>query len=59
MVAHQMGAALAAFGAGVIRELTGSYTPAFALAGAFAVVAALVFVAGIGKVRAVRRPEFA
>ncbi|TDW67252.1 cyanate permease [Novosphingobium sp. PhB55] len=59
MVAHQMGAALAAFGAGVIRELTGSYTPAFALAGAFAVVAALVFVAGIGRVRAVRRPEFA
>lgn len=59
LVAHQMGAALAAFGAGVIREQMGTYTPAFALAGAFAVVAALVFVVGIGRQRAIATPEFA
>ena len=48
LVAHQMGAATAAFGAGVIREAAGTYTPAFVLAGAFAVAASLVFVGGLG-----------
>ncbi|MDB5738747.1 MAG: transporter, partial [Sphingomonas bacterium] len=33
LVGHQMGAATAAFGAGVIREATGSYLPAFLFAG--------------------------
>lgn len=47
LVAHQMGAAVAAFGAGVIRETMGSYNPAFLLAGAFAVAASLVFIGGI------------
>jgi MFS family permease len=49
MVAHQVGAAVAAFGAGVIREATGTYLPAFALAGVFAVAASLVFIAGRGR----------
>jgi len=39
---HQLGAAAAAFGAGVIREATGSYLPAFLIAGSFGVAAALV-----------------
>ncbi|MGK2908647.1 MAG: MFS transporter [Sphingobium sp.] len=39
MVGHQLGAATAAFGAGMIREQTGSYLPAFIAAGAFAVLA--------------------
>jgi len=41
MVGHQIGAATAAFGAGVIRETTGSYLPAFVLAGIFGVLAAV------------------
>ncbi|WP_232493237.1 MFS transporter [Novosphingobium kaempferiae] len=49
LVAHQMGAAVAAFGAGVIREVVGSYTPAFVLAGLFAVAASLVFIFGFGR----------
>ncbi len=51
LVAHQMGAAVAAFGAGVIREVVGTYTPAFVLAGIFAVLASLVFVGGLGRRR--------
>lgn len=39
MVGHQIGAATAALGAGVIREAWGSYAPAFLIAGAFGVVA--------------------
>ncbi|WP_152047554.1 MFS transporter [Aureimonas psammosilenae] len=49
LVAHQMGAALAAFGAGVIREQVGTYTPAFVVAGIFAVLASLVFVVGFDR----------
>lgn len=41
MVAHQIGAATAAYGAGVIRSETGSYAYAFMLAGAFGLLAAL------------------
>lgn len=48
LVAHQMGAAVAAYGAGAIREAAGTYTPAFVLAGVFAVLASLVFVGGLG-----------
>jgi len=41
VVGHQAGAALAAFGAGAIRQHTGSYLPAFLIAGAMAVAAAI------------------
>ncbi|WP_257817518.1 MFS transporter [Phenylobacterium sp. J367] len=40
LVGHQAGAATAAFGAGLLRELTGRYLEAFVIAGAFALVAA-------------------
>jgi MFS family permease len=46
MVGHQLGAATAAFGAGLIRETTGSYLPAFLAAGAIGVVTSLVVLAG-------------
>jgi predicted MFS family arabinose efflux permease len=42
MAGHQLGAATAAFGAGLVREQTGSYLPAFVVAGALAVAASLV-----------------
>jgi MFS family permease len=41
MVGHQLGAATAALGAGVIRETLGSYNPAFVIAGVFGVIAAI------------------
>lgn len=41
MVGHQIGAAIAAFGAGFIREEAGSYTLAFIIAGLFGVLAAM------------------
>ena len=40
-VGHQLGAATAAFSAGVIRTTFGTYDPAFFIAGAFGVAAAL------------------
>jgi predicted MFS family arabinose efflux permease len=49
LVAHQIGAAVAAFGAGVIREHAGTYAPAFVLAGIFAVIASVVFIIGFGR----------
>jgi MFS family permease len=52
MVGHQLGAATAAFGAGLIRETTGTYLPAFLVAGAIGVLASLVVL--VGKVE--RRP---
>jgi MFS family permease len=45
MVGHQLGAATAAFGAGAIRTLWGNYTPAFLVAGAFGLVAAVAILA--------------
>jgi MFS family permease len=45
MVGHQVGAATAAFGAGVIREQTGTYLPAFIIAGGFGVAASILIVA--------------
>lgn len=42
LVAHQLGAATAAFGAGLIREWTGDYGPAFMLAGALAIATMMV-----------------
>lgn len=50
--AHQAGAAMAAWGAGLIRVGSGSYMPAFLAAGALCLVASLM-VAFIGH----RRPE--
>ena len=44
MTGHQIGAAVAAFGAGLIREETGSYLLAFTIAGAFGILAALMAV---------------
>ena len=44
MTGHQLGAATAAFGAGLIRETTGSYFWAFVIAGMFGVLAALMAV---------------
>ncbi len=41
LAGHQIGAATAAFGAGAIRALSGSYLPAFLIAGACALVAAV------------------
>lgn len=43
-VGHQAGAAVAAFGAGVVREQTGSYLPAFVLSGVLAVLASIVVI---------------
>ena len=40
MVGHQLGAATAALGAGLIREEAGSYTMAFLIAGLFGILAA-------------------
>ncbi|MEV6768595.1 MFS transporter [Nocardia sp. NPDC051030] len=45
---HQIGAALAAFGAGVIRDVQGSYTTAWFIAGGLCAIAAL-FSAGIRR----------
>jgi len=42
LTGHQLGAAAAAFGAGLIREQTGSYLLAFAIAGGFGLLAALM-----------------
>lgn len=52
LVAHQIGAAVAAFGAGVIREQAGTYIPAFVIAGAFGIAASMVFIAGQRRVQA-------
>ncbi|WP_244624330.1 MFS transporter [Sphingomonas sp. So64.6b] len=48
LVGHQLGAATAAFGAGLIREQTGSYTIAFVIAGAFALVASVAIIGWSG-----------
>jgi len=50
-VGHQAGAAVAAFGAGLIRQEVGSYTPAFLASGILALVASVVVVT-----LALRRP---
>jgi MFS family permease len=55
-VGHQLGAATAAFGAGLIRTVSGSYGPAFLIAGIFGVLAAL---AAIGWRRDASRPILA
>ncbi len=52
---HQLGAAAAAFAAGVSRSATGSYTTAFLVAGALCAVGALL-AAGVDRGRAPRPP---
>lgn len=54
MVGHQLGAATAAFGAGAIRAWTGTYTPAFLIAGAFGLVAAVAILSGRTEARTFR-----
>jgi MFS family permease len=46
-VGHQLGAATAAFGAGLVRQEFGSYNPAFVLAGLFGVLAAAILIGQI------------
>ncbi len=46
---HQLGAAFAAFAAGLIRQESGTYLPALVAAGAMAVVAALVLLASLRR----------
>ncbi len=41
LVGHQTGAAVAALGAGVVREIAGSYDPGFVASGVLALVAAI------------------
>ena len=41
---HQLGAAVATYGAGLVRDGTGSYLPAFFAAGAFCILAAVAVV---------------
>ncbi len=53
MVGHQLGAATAAFGAGYIREMTGSYLTAFVASGVFGVLAAMVVLGAAKTVRTV------
>lgn len=44
---HQTGAAIAAWGAGWMRDATGSYKPSFVVAGGFCIAAAI----GVGRLR--------
>ncbi len=44
---HQIGAAVAAFGAGVVRQQSGTYVPAFVAAGAMGVLAAGVLLVSL------------
>jgi sugar phosphate permease len=48
-VAHQIGASVAAYGAGVTRTLEGTYAPAFAISGSLCVIAGLASLAIQGK----------
>ena len=41
---HQLGAAVAAFGAGVVRQHVGSYLPSFIAAGVMGLLASAVLV---------------
>ncbi len=48
-VAHQLGASIAAYGAGLTRTLDGTYAPAFALSGFLCIVAGVASLAIDGK----------
>lgn len=45
VVGHQIGAALAAYAAGVVREMAGSYAPSFIASGVLALIAAAAILA--------------
>ena len=49
---HQLGAAVAAFGAGVVRQQTGSYLPSFVAAGVMGVIASGVLLLSLKGSRA-------
>ncbi|WP_298285046.1 MFS transporter [Acidocella sp.] len=51
---HQFGAALAAFGAGLVRQHLGTYLPAFVGAGAMGVIAALVLALSLARAQGPR-----
>lgn len=51
---HQLGAAVAAFGAGAIREQSGTYLPAFVAAGAMGLLAAGVLLLTVRQSRAAK-----
>lgn len=51
LVGHQIGGAVAAFGAGLIRQEYGSYLPAFVVAGCFGILASLAFFMPTGRGR--------
>jgi MFS family permease len=56
LASHQIGAGLMAFAAGVTRDTTGTYDPAWLIAGALCAVAALLSLA-IRRAAATREPE--
>lgn len=51
LVGHQLGAALAAFGAGATRQAYGDYMPAFVVAGAFGVLAGAALLMSVHRTR--------
>lgn len=51
LVGHQLGAALAAFGAGVTRQWYGDYMPAFVIAGAFGVLTGAAMLISVRRVQ--------
>lgn len=51
LVGHQVGAALAAYGAGATRQAYGDYMPAFVVAGAFGVLAGAAMLLSVRSVR--------
>lgn len=57
-VGHQLGAACAAYGGGLVRQVAGSYQPAFFIAGVFGVIAAVALVAfaRLGEARPMATP---
>ena len=54
---HQLGAGTAAFGAGLSRTLLASYLPAFFIAGALCIIAALLAIAIARQPKAEPKPE--
>lgn len=56
-VGHQLGAAVAAFGAGLVRQEFGRYDPAFMIAGAFGVIAAAALIVSIAQTRQPATPQ--
>ena len=50
LVGHQLGASVAAFGAGVTREMLGTYLPALVVAGAFGVLAGAAMLISVRRI---------